>query len=88
MSTTFGVLKEYVEHNKIVDNDGDLLESINEDAFEPIFFRGSNSRWLNNLGDKLADETKVYALDNTQQGIYTIKDIKEFLKPINERAIY
>jgi hypothetical protein len=80
MSTKFGILTEDIPHHKLVDADGDLEFYISKSIFEPIFFRGSNSRWLNNLGEKLADETKVYALDNTQQGIYTIKDIKELLK--------
>ena len=81
MSTTFGVLKQYVEHNKIVDEDGDLLWYISEDAFEPVFFRSMNrSRWLNVLGEHANDNIRVYALDNTQQGIYTIKDCKELLE--------
>ena len=38
-----------------------------------------NCRWLNPLGELLPDDTKVYALDNTQQGIYTIGDIKQMM---------
>ena len=79
MSTTFGVLRIEIEHNKIVDEDGDLLDYISENIFEPVFFRSlNNSRWLGNYGLMLNDDLKVYALDNTQQGIYTVKDIKEF----------
>ena len=80
MSTKFGILTEDIPHELLVDKYGDLNFYISTSIFEPIFFRGSNSRWLNSLGPKLADNTKVYALDNTQQNIYTIKDIKEFLK--------
>ena len=90
MSTTFGVLKEYIEHNKIVDEDGDLLWYISENVFEPVFFRSMrNSRWLNALGQHADDNIRVYALDNTQQGIYTIKDCKELLKKEqDERTVY
>jgi hypothetical protein len=81
MSTTFGVLKQYIEHNKIIDEDGDLLWYISEDAFEPVFFRSMrNSRWLNVLGQHSDDNIRVYALDNTNQGIFTIKDCKELLE--------
>jgi len=83
MSTRFGVLTEDVPHHKLVDEDGDLHFYISKSIFEPIFFRGYNSRWLSNFGHHLADDIKVYALDNTQQDIFTIGDIKEFLKHTN-----
>jgi hypothetical protein len=79
MSTTFGILNIKVEHEKLVDEDGDLLEYISSGIFEPVFFRGNNNRWLKNWAEHLSDEHKVYALDNTQQGIFTIGDIKKFL---------
>jgi len=79
MSTTFGILTEKVEHEKLVDEDGDLLFYISGSIFEPVFFRGTNSRWLKNWAGQLPDDHKVYALDNTQQGIFTIGDIKKFL---------
>jgi hypothetical protein len=82
MSTTFGILKTRVEHDKLVDEDGDLLDYISKEIFEPVFFRGNkgnNNRWLKDWGKLLPDETKVYALDNTQQGIFTISDIKKFI---------
>jgi hypothetical protein len=44
-----------------------------------VFFRGNNSRWLKEWAKLLPDKTKVYATDNTQQGIFTIGDIKKFL---------
>jgi hypothetical protein len=80
MSTKFGILTEEVEHYKLVDEDGDLLFYISNSIFEPVFFRGhNNSRWLKEWAKLLPDETKVYAMDNTQQGIFTIGDIKKFL---------
>jgi len=85
MSTTFGLLKDGVDHNKIVDDEGELYDYISENVFEPIWFRTmKNSRWLNAVGPYLADEIRVYALDNTQQGIYTIGDIKEYMKKQDE----
>jgi hypothetical protein len=80
MSTKFGILTEQVDHEKLVDEDGDLHFYISKTIFEPVFFRGNSSRWLVSYGDKLQDDTRVYALDNTQQGIFTIGDIKKFMK--------
>lgn len=81
MSTTFGILTIPVDYDKLVDEDGDLLSYISKDIFNPVFFRSKgNSRWLTIAGPFIPDDTKVFALDNTQQGIFTIKDIKEFLK--------
>jgi len=85
MSTTFGILNTQVEHDKLVDKDGDLLFYISKSIFKPVFFRsngGKNSRWLLHYGHLLNDETKVYALDNTQQGIYTIGDCKKLLEKL------
>jgi hypothetical protein len=86
MSTTFGVLKENIEHTKLVDEDGDLLWYISQNAFDPVFFRSMNkSRWLNSLGKYADDNIRVYALDNSSQGIKTIKDCKELLKKENNK---
>jgi hypothetical protein len=38
------------------------------------------SRWLSDLAKMLPDDTRVYALDNTQQGVFTIGDIKNLIK--------
>jgi hypothetical protein len=81
MSTKFGILTEHVDHEKLVDKDGELLFYISKSIFSPVFFRsnrGKHCGWLNDCAKKLPDETKVYALDNTQQGIYTIGDIKKY----------
>ena len=81
MSTTFGILRINVDHDKLVDEDGELLEYISENIFEPIFFRSrTRCRWLNSIAKHVSDDTRVYALDNTAQGIYTIKDVKELLE--------
>jgi hypothetical protein len=85
MSTKFGILTEKITHGKLVDSDGDLLFYISKTIFEPVFFRGENSRWLNALAENLPNKTKVYALDNTQQGIFTIGDIKKFMKEYENR---
>jgi hypothetical protein len=82
MSTTFGIPLYSIDDSILVDEDGCLQPYISENFFNDIFFRGnngSNNRWLNNWAENLDENTKVYALDNTPQGIYTIKDIKEFL---------
>lgn len=43
-----------------------------------VAFRSSwGMMWKNNLAPFLPDDTKVYTLDNSPQGIYTIKDIKD-----------
>lgn len=85
MSTTFGILRDAIDHDKIVDKDGDLLHYISKNIFEEIWFRTmKNSRWLNPIGPYLMDDIKVYALDNSQQDIYTIGDIKEYMKKQDE----
>jgi hypothetical protein len=79
MSTTFGIPKVPIDI-ELGDEDG-IFYYINPDIFEKVFFRTMyNSRWLNDLAKSLPEETKVYALDNTQQGVYTIGDIKKCMK--------
>ena len=84
MSTTFGIPQRQIDLDKIVDKDGDLLEYIDTSFFEPVFFRGNNSRWLNPIAELLPDDIMVFATDNSQQGIYTIGDIKKFLNSKNK----
>jgi hypothetical protein len=68
MSTTFGVK---------IPSTGEI---------EPIARRvgvgdGKVSMWFTNpLAELLPDDTEVVAMDNGQQGIYTIGDIKEKMK--------
>lgn len=76
MSTTFGIPREPIDI-ELGDEDG-VFYYINTDIFEKVWFRSmDNSRWLNNLAKSLPDDTRVYALNNTQQGIFTIGDIKK-----------
>jgi hypothetical protein len=85
MSTTFGIPQRRIDLDKLVDNDGELYDYIDTSFFEKVFFRSMhNSRWLNQLAELLPDDTRVFPLDNSAQGIYTIDDIKEYLKKENE----
>ena len=85
MSTTFGIPQRQVELNKLVDEDGNLHDYIDTSFFDKVFFRSmNNSRWLNPLADKLPNDMLVFPLDNTRQGIQTIRDIKHLLKVENE----
>jgi hypothetical protein len=58
--------------------DYDTLNEIFEKVY--IRFNGEGGRWLNSIADLLSDDTKVWALDNSPQGIYTIGDIKKEIK--------
>jgi hypothetical protein len=48
-----------------------------------VAFRTHYVRWENPIAHLLPNETKVYPLDNTAQGIYTIGDIKEAINRTN-----
>jgi hypothetical protein len=79
MSTTFGIPRDPI-NIELGDEDG-VYYYINTDIFEKVFFRSmGRCRWLSPLAERLLDDTKVYALDNSQQGVYTIGDIKELMK--------
>lgn len=81
MSTTFGIPERKVDLNKLVDEDGELLDYISHDFFERVWFRSMRrSRWLTPIAELLPDDTRVFALDNSQQDIYTIGDIKKFMQ--------
>ncbi len=45
-------------------------------------------RFTNKLAQMLPDETPVIALDNGQQGVHTIGDIKEQIKQTDPNAKY
>jgi hypothetical protein len=84
MSTTFGIPQRQVELNRLIDENGDLHDYIDTSFFEKVFFRGGHSRWLNPLASRLSDDTRIFPLDNTAQGIYTIGDARKFLKEKDE----
>ena len=64
MSTTFGVR---------------VPSLYDDEEFEEIevAFRSNGIRWKHPLAQLLPDDTKVIPLDNSAQGIYTIRDIKD-----------
>lgn len=80
MSTTFGIPKSQVNIDKLLDENGELHEYIDTSFFESVFFRGENDRWLSPFGEMLPRDMRVFPLDNSAQGIYTIGDIKDYLK--------
>ena len=83
MSTTFGIPQRKISIDSLCDDEGNLLDYIDPSFFEKIFYRGNagyGTRWLNNTAHLLPDDTRVYPLDNTAQGISTIGDIKEHLQ--------
>lgn len=69
MSTTFGI--------KVPPIDG--FEGA-EGSTVIVAFRTDTINWVNPLASLLPDKTKVKALDNSAQGIYTIGDIKRARK--------
>jgi len=74
MSTVFGIykLKENIE---LVDDC--LPENYDDDNFIEVAFRGNRGlSWRNELAEFIRDDVKVYPLDNSAQGVYTIGDIK------------
>lgn len=77
MSTIFGIkIKGEVELIK------DALPPFHKYKFIEVFYRANISMgnyWINPLAKMLTNNTKVYPLDNTAQGIYTIGDIKKSL---------
>lgn len=84
MSTTFGIV---IKDGKLLDlppqEDGLFLPEDLENSVEIIViaFRSSYGFvWKNVLAPFLPLETKIYPLDNTPQGIYTIGDIIEDMK--------
>ena len=88
MSTTFGVLTEEYKDRKVfyeddyphiegVDSEDDECDS--EDYFEVVVFRtnGGHLRFMNPIAYLLPDDTKIWALDNSPQGLYTIGEVKK-----------
>ena len=86
MSTTFGIPQRQVDLSKLIDEDNELYDYIDTSFFEKVFFRGGYSRWLNPLSSRLSDDTRIFPLDNSAQGIYTIGDARKFLKEKENEA--
>ena len=55
-----------------------------EDGEVNVAYRSKGVRWLDPLAQLLPDDTKVIAVDNSAQGIYTIGDIKKVMSVKND----
>ena len=93
MSTTFGVYKGKdpieLEYDCLPNrfNSEGVDEFDIDECFIEVAYRGNNNGynyWLNDLAPFLSDDTKIYPLDNSAQGIYTIGDFKKLL---NEQEV-
>ena len=83
MSTTFGIpiKKVDVDLNQYDEVMNYYSRHEDDELFTNVWYRSmGNCRWLNPLAELLPDDTKVYALDNSQQFVYTIGDIKQKMK--------
>jgi hypothetical protein len=75
MSTNFGIPKQELPI-ELGDENG-IFDYINEDFFYEVAHRSNNGKFtLIGSSAKYTNQTRVYALDNSQQGINTIGDIK------------
>ena len=86
MSTTFGIFKK--EH--LLEDCGiNPTKCFLDDDFIEVAFRSSHGiRWKNELAPYLSNDIKVYPLNNTAQGIYTIGDIKKEINQNNMNDLY
>jgi hypothetical protein len=79
MSTVFAICKlEIVPDEQFSGMDEEEIASeIGEEGFIEVARRGNGTgfTWLNELARYLPSDLKVYPLDNSSQGIYTIGDI-------------
>lgn len=76
MSTLFGIPIRKVDI-ELGDENG-IFDYISEDFFYEVAHRSNNGKFtLIGSSAKFTNKTRVYALDNSQQGIYTIGDIKK-----------
>lgn len=79
MSTKFGIPKREVPI-ELGDENG-IFDYISEDFFYEVAHRSNSGKFtLIGSSAKYTNQTKVYALDNSHQGIYTIGDIKNEIK--------
>jgi hypothetical protein len=61
-----------------IDEYGQLDEELHEEEYVVVARRSSGCRWVGDmkiLHKHINPETKVYPLDNSPQGIYTIQDL-------------
>ena len=56
---------------------GDMIE---------VAFRSNGMRFINKLAHLLPDDTPVIAMDNSQQGVHTIGDIKVAIEKTDPEA--
>jgi hypothetical protein len=77
MSTKFGIPIRQVDI-ELGDENG-IFDYINENFFEHVALRDNSGklRWYKSFYESLPNDLRVYALDNSQQGINTIGDIKK-----------
>lgn len=78
MSTTFGIPRPVITKEIILEDDM-LPEGFIESDFNEVVFRtnGGKFRWMSDIAPLLPDSTKIYPLDNSAQGIYSIGDVKQ-----------
>lgn len=86
MSTVFGINKNKVDIQLV---DDCLPDKFIDDDFIEIAFRGNHTgfHWKNDLCEFLPNSLKVYPLDNSAQGIYTIGDIKYEMMTTEEKRL-
>lgn len=78
MSTTFGILiKSSILDNPYMDVTDRYTEHDNNTLLIPIAFRSNGIRFINPIAHLLPEETEVYPMDNSAQGINCIGDIKK-----------
>lgn len=91
MSTTFGIHKFNKNINLVDDKlPEEYYTEEAEENFIIVAFQGNNTGfvWKNELAKFLPDYIKVYPLDNTAQGIYTIGDINIEILNISKKIKY
>ena len=81
MSTTFGIHRFDADIELINDM---LPNDYYEGDFVEVAFRGNQGRcyWINDLAQYFPSDMKIYPLDNTAQGIYTIGDFRKLVENV------
>jgi hypothetical protein len=60
----------------------------NDEDFIEVAFRSNGMRFTNALAHLLPDDTPVIALDNSQQGVHSIGDIKKAIEKTDTTSEY